>query len=163
MSSLSYVYHLLYIQIHSTYTDASDFGFGACYGSRWLAGQWPYEWKRYSIAVRELYPIMLVVNIFGKKLTNSRVLFHCDNQAIVTIINKQSSKDRKIMSLLRPLVLALLTHQISFRAVYLSTHANVVADGLSRSQVQPSFLEEHQLQSHPDPIPSRFHPGNLIL
>ncbi len=67
------------------------------------------------------------------------------------------------MSLLRPLVLTLLTHQISFRAVYLSAHANVVADGLSHSQVQPSFLEEHQLQSHPDPILSRFHPGNLKL
>jgi len=145
------------------FTDASDFGYGACYGSRWVAGQWPSHWISYPITVRELYPIMAIINTFGYKLRNSRVLFHCDNQAIVAVINKQSSKDKKIMALLRPLVLALLNNQINFRASYISTHANIIADGLSRSQVKPDFLKEHSLQSLPDHIPEDLRPESLTL
>ncbi len=89
------------------YTDTSNFGYGGSYGSQWFAGQWPKAWVKHPIAVRELYPIMAVINSFGHKLVNSRILFHCDNQAIVAVINSQFSKDKKIMSLHWPLILAM--------------------------------------------------------
>ncbi len=106
---------------------------------------------------------MAIINTVGHKLQNSRILFHCDNQAIVAVINKQSSKDGKIMSLLRPLVLALLQHNISFRASYISTHENITADYLSRSQVTPSFFREHSLQPNPEQIRHQLLPENLKL
>ena len=145
------------------YTDASDYGYGGCYGSSWVVGQWPVEWTQHQIAVRELYPIMAIINTVGEKLRNSRIMFHCDNQAIVAVINKQSSKDGKIMSLLRPLVLALLLHNISFRASYISTHENIIADFLSRTQVTPTFLREHSLKPYPEQIRHHLLPENLKL
>jgi hypothetical protein len=145
------------------YTDASNYGYGGCYASRWISGQWPTSWEKHPIAVKELYPIMAIINTFGHKLKNSRILFHCDNQAIVAIINKQSSKDRKIMGLLRPLVLTLMLHNIHFHTIYISTHDNSIADHLSRFQALPSFLEEHSLNPHPEQIRDNLKPESLRL
>lgn len=101
------------------YTDASDFDYGGAYRSQWFTGPWPRHWKKYPIAVRELYQIMAVINSFGHKMENSRMLFHCDNQAIVAVINSQSPTDKKIMSLFWPLILTLLICNIALRAEYI--------------------------------------------
>jgi len=145
------------------YTDASDLGYGGCYGSSWFAGTWPATWAKYSIAVRELYPIMAVIHTFGHKLRNTRILFNCDNQAIVTVINKQSAKDKNIMSLLRVLILSLLHHNIRFKAEYISTHDNVIADSLSRLQATPQLLEYHSLNRDPVALDPDVLPENWRL
>ena len=49
-------------------------------------------------------------------MANSSLIFLCDNKAVVEIINKQSSKDKTIMNLVRPLVLKLISHNILFVA-----------------------------------------------
>ena len=36
----------------------------------------------------------------GKKLKNKRILFNIDNNALVSIVNKRSSKDKQIMQLM---------------------------------------------------------------
>ena len=144
-------------------SDASDLGYAAVYGSEWIMGEWPSQWKAFPIAVRELYPIMLIVSIFGEKLKNSCVLFHCDNKAIVAIINKQSSRDAKIMSLLRPLILALLVNNIKFKAVYITSADNNIVDSISRLQVTDSFLSIHGLRLRPYPVPEHLLPDNLQI
>ncbi len=120
---------------------------------------------KHPIAVRELYPIMAVINGIGHRLVNSRILFHCDNQAIVEVINRQSSKDKKIMSLpiLRPLILALPVHNIAFRAEYIPSNSNSIADTLSHTQPTKAFLLDHGLQEYPVQIPSHMKPENLKL
>ncbi len=75
------------------YSDASKQGFGATYGSHWIQGSWPQEWKGYHIIILETYPLLALVHTFGHKLRNSFITFYCDNQGVVEIINKQSSKD----------------------------------------------------------------------
>ncbi len=60
------------------------------YGFYWIQGDWPELWKELNIAFLELYPILLMLQLFGHKLVNSSIHFHCDNIAIVQIINKQS-------------------------------------------------------------------------
>ena len=72
------------------YSDACKSAFGATYGSYWIQGKWPTDWQREDITVLELYPIFLAINIFKLKLTNAHIVFHCDNTAVVTIINKQT-------------------------------------------------------------------------
>ncbi len=76
--------------------------FGGTYGSFWIQGSWPEHWKKSHIAILEVYPILALVNTFGHKFANSAIVFHCDNQAVVEIINKQSSKDPNIMAIIRP-------------------------------------------------------------
>ena len=38
----------------------------------------------------ELFPIVLAIKLWGKCIQNQKVIFFCDNQAVVAMINKQS-------------------------------------------------------------------------
>ena len=116
------------------YTDASgSTGFGALYGAAWFYGQWPVSWRSYNISVLELYRIMAAVIVWGGRRTNRSVCFYPDNEALVPIINKQTSREPHIMSLIRPLVLACLRFNINFTARHIPGRINTLADKLSRS------------------------------
>ena len=63
-------------------------------------------------------------------------MFFSDNQAVVEAINKQSCKDNVMMSLVRKMVLAVLSFNIVFRAKHIARKSNVTADHLSRFHFQ---------------------------
>ena len=58
-------------------------------------------------AIKELYPIVIALELWGKYMVNSKVLFLSDNQAVVDVLN---------MRLIRRLVLCTLSYNIVFRA-----------------------------------------------
>ncbi|XP_062580100.1 uncharacterized protein LOC134242093 [Saccostrea cucullata] len=74
------------------FTDASaTHGFGAYFSGKWFQGRWPDELKNLgddpiSIALLELYPIVVAVVIWGHEWSGKRVQFLCDNKATVQII-----------------------------------------------------------------------------
>ena len=97
------------------YTDsAMSAGYAAVYWRRWLNGSWPEGWQGYHITVLELYPIVAAVCVWGHLLVNHCVLFMCDNMSVVEIINKQSSKDQHVMSLMRRFVIETMQYNILF-------------------------------------------------
>ena len=81
------------------YSDASKTGYGAAYGTDWIHGLWPSSWTSYNIAVLEFYPIYIMTSMLAFKFANSFIVFHTDNQALVEIINRQTSKCPQIMSI----------------------------------------------------------------
>ncbi len=143
------------------YSDASKLGFGGTFGSNWIQGHWPEGWKEKHITVLETYPLLALIMTFGHKMRNSWIKFHCDNMAVVEIINKQSSKDGQIMSIVRPLVLKLLLLNISFQAVHIPGVTNIISDRLSRFQTTSEFLAEHKMSPVATPIPLEANPQNL--
>ena len=123
------------------FTDAAmSIGYGAYFKGKWLQGRWPAKFlsNSPSIAACELYPIVVAVVAWSSYLGNKKVLFWSDNQAVVTVINKQTSKCPVIMRLLRLLVLHCLKHNILFKAKYVPGSSNGIADALSRFQM-PTF------------------------
>ena len=52
------------------------------------------ELNHHQIAIKELFPIVLVLEIWGRIFENKKILFMSDNEAIVRVINKQSSKKK---------------------------------------------------------------------
>jgi hypothetical protein len=99
------------------YTDASGVvGFAAVLGSRWFSGPWHDSIAQEHITTKELFPLVLIAEIWGPLFSNRRVLFHSDNAAVVAIINKQSAPDSVTMILVRRLVVAILRHNVVFRA-----------------------------------------------
>ena len=96
----------------SFFSDSCPQGFGGTFKRHFIQGSFPREWKRENIAVLELFPIYALVHIFAPSLVNGRIIFHCDNESIVHILNNKTSKDPAIMSLLRPLVLTLMNNNI---------------------------------------------------
>lgn len=146
------------------FTDASGLlGFAAVFGSKWFADEWTQTLLPLQIAVKELFPIVLALEIWGSEMANRKILFMSDNMAVVEVINKQSSKEKCLMHLLRRLVLVCLSKNIFFKAKHIPGKYNVVADSLSRLQFQrareaapyldqqPTAIPEHLLQICPQP------------
>ncbi len=96
--------------------------------------------------------------IWGQTIANKKILFFCDNMAVVEIINSQTSKDAPLMSLVRPLVIATLTNNILFTAKHIPGKTNVVADLLSRSQVAKARSIAPWLDETPQTIPPHLFP-----
>ena len=146
------------------YTDsAQSLGFGAVFHDRWFFGEWPKLWTSFEITVLELFPIVLAVHLWGHELKNKHIIFHTDNQALTFILNKLSSKDSRIMKLVRPLALKCLTFNILFKSEHIPGVENILADHLSRLNLQ----RFHQLAPHvlpsPEHIPQHLLPQNWSL
>ena len=100
-------------------SDASHQVFEATYGSSWVQAVYPPSWKTLHIIFLEIYQIFVMVTMFGPKLKNSNILFHCDNVEVTWIINQQSSKKSVIMWVVRPLVLTLIQFNISLKCKHI--------------------------------------------
>ena len=118
------------------YTDAAGSkGYGALFGSHWFFGEWPENWKSLNIAFLELFPITISLHVWGCQMRNQCVSLFTDNAALVDIINKQTSKHKLIMILVRDLVLTSLQYNIEFRAYHIPGVDNTRADLISRLQI----------------------------
>lgn len=120
------------------FTDASaSIGFGGFFDGHWFHGRWTPELLALSpsIAFCEFYPLVLAVFCWASHLANRRVRFRTDNEAVVAIINKQSSGCDRIMHLVRMFVCQCLRYNITFKAVHIPGVHNDIADSLSRFQV----------------------------
>lgn len=123
------------------FTDASSTcGYGGYYNKQWFCSAWPSNLpsvsKNLSMAFLELYPIVVAAILWGHLWIGKRVLFMCDNQATVEIINKGRSKTIEIMGLMRKLTWVAAKSNFFFKSKYISTLDNSIADSLSRFQME---------------------------
>ena len=82
------------------FTDASgSLGYGIFYMCHWLADPWPLELRNRSIQWQELYPIALACLLWGHQWLGKKLLFHCNNQAVVDIWAPVTSRDPLTMHL----------------------------------------------------------------
>ncbi|VDI83287.1 Hypothetical predicted protein [Mytilus galloprovincialis] len=115
-----------------------DLGCGVYFAGRWAYFQWPSSWENpddmADITFLELVPIVLSILLFKEDLHNKRIIFQTDNTAIVSILNKKSSKSRRLMELVRPFVLHTMLFNMQFKAVHIEGRSNFIADAISRKQ-----------------------------
>ena len=83
------------------FTDASgSIGYGAYFNGKWLNGRWAPKHSQKSIAWKELYAILIASATWAPSLHRKKILFHCDNQAVVATISSGSSTCHDLMSLM---------------------------------------------------------------
>ncbi|KAK6165929.1 hypothetical protein SNE40_022735 [Patella caerulea] len=149
-----------YLQLFTDSSGNSDLGCGAYFCGHWLQFRWPKKWANQDImrdmTSLELIPIVFAFITWSSYLQNKCVVLHVDNQALVSVINKQSSKSARVMSLLRPLVLQFLLYNIRVKAVYITSVKNDLADSLSRFQEQRFRALAPSAEKMPDSIPVSF-------
>ena len=93
------------------YTDAAgSLGYGAVFGLHWFFGKWPNSWLGKNIMILEMFPIVISISLRASQLANKCILFHTDNQGLVEVIHKKTTKDKNLLVLLRELVLQCLKH-----------------------------------------------------
>ena len=68
-----------------------------------LGAHFKNECDNSNITILEYFPILVSTHIFEYNFTNKKVLFPCDNEAVVEILNGQTSKCPRVMDLVRPL------------------------------------------------------------
>ena len=126
------------------YTDSSankNLGFGGVISDwEWFFGQWEdgyiTEELGPSIEYLELLAVCIGLFIWTDQISNKRVQIHCDNVAVVYMINKTSSACKHCMHLIHLLVLRSLTFNFTVFAKYVKSKDNDQADSLSRLQFE---------------------------
>ena len=124
------------------WSDASGgWGCGAIAGQHWLQHQWLPGALDKSIAVKELVPIVMVATIWGAEWQGKVVLFHCDNQSVVAILNNLDSREEDLMHLVRCLFFLAARHQFWFLATHVPGVTNKLADAISRNHMSQFFAQ----------------------
>ena len=83
---------------------------------------------KWSIAAKELVPVVLASMPWGSRWQGRLVVAHCDNLAVVEVINAGYSKDSQLMQLLHCLFFVLAQHELSLRATHIPGRLNVGAE-----------------------------------
>ena len=125
------------VQLFSDSAGGENMGFGVFFQGHWCHARWPPDWHNQGITsdvtVLELFPITVSLFVWDAQLRNKKIKFHCDNEAVVHILNKLSSKNPRVMCLVRVITLQCLRQNIWLKAVHVPGKLNSICDSLSRS------------------------------
>jgi hypothetical protein len=149
-------------QLH-LYTDSAgnqELGCGVYLHGQWAYFGWPESWKSpdimADITFLELVPIVLAVFLFKIQFLDKKIVLHTDNKALVSILNKKSSRSPRVMELIRPLVLLSMINNIYFKACHIDGYNNAIADSISRKQWSRFRALAPKSHQQPAPIPEDF-------
>ena len=143
------------------FTDASaalELGFGCVYGKRWTFGQWEKGFiAKYepSIEFLELYALCVGIFTWQNLIRNCRIVVHCDNMAVVSMVNNLTSKCPKCMHLIRLITLNGLLHNRRVSVVYIRLADSKLSDALSRLDFIRFRREGPSMNEFPDKIDSQ--------
>ena len=139
--------------LHFFTDSAGSVGYGALFMTHWFHGEWPQDWLSFSITWKELFPIVVALEMWGLTLRNNCITLHTDNYAAVYILNRQTSKDQHIMHLVRRFVLCCMKYNLLIKAVHLPGKQNLLTDLISRSQVTKFLAMAPWMDREPTPVP----------
>ena len=146
----------LFLQFHwsptpdmELYTDASDTGY---WSGQWFNTRWTSSQAVLSITWRELYAILVVCATWGHLWVHKRILFHCDNAAVVAIWQRGSCKCPHLMSLVRHLFFLAAMGIYHVGIAHIPGVDNCIADHLSRFSMQTLRHAAPDAALEPTPI-----------
>ena len=138
------------------FTDASwKWGCGGIWNTRWFQWKWNEKAVNWHIVLKELLRVLLACIIWGKEWSGKRVICHCDNMAVVEVLNSGYSKDKDMMHLLRCLFFISEYHHFLVEAVHLPGKSNDAANAPSRDNISRLLQVLPEAQLHPTPIPTQ--------
>ena len=116
---------------------------------QWFYWQWDGRSQADSIAVKEMFPILLGAALYGKNWTGCTVLCRCDNQAVVAVLKTRYARDQRLMHLLR----LLFFFEAQFRFYMVAQHVpgvhNIHADNISRNRHQAFLAASPDMPQNP--------------
>ena len=132
-------------------TDASDIGYGGYWGKEYFHGVWENGEELHSINIRELYAVVVAVEIWGERWRGKRVILHSDSQVSVDVVTNWSAASGLLCRVLRRLHFAMARCGCDVVLKHVAGVDNVGSDHLSRDRVA-DFLtlrpDAVRVQSH---------------
>ena len=122
------------------FTDGSNAGFGAIHDTHWMYGAFhPSEIDtkdKNNIVERELYPVLIMCQLFGPSWNGHKVKLYIDNDnAMRAIVNKDIRREKAHRLLIR-IFEEMMKFKFEIFAVRIDTDDNVLADSLSRLEIK---------------------------
>ena len=109
-----------------------------------------------------MYPILVACSIWGHRWHGRRVLFHCDNQTVVHIWKKGTTRCPDIMQLVRSIFYEAAKGNFHVMIAHVSGIDNSIADALSRLQMERFRALVPEADAGPTPVPTRLRPSRLL-
>ena len=138
------------------FTDAAGSaacGAGCIFNKQWSFFEWPKHWENSNIlkdlSFLEMVPVLLAIHLWGNQMRNKNISFMIDNEGLVAVLNQQTSKSKRLMQLIRPFILFAMQLNMTFKAFHLPSHANKVADSISRCK----WALFRELAPYAEPLP----------
>ena len=143
------------VELH-LFTDASDIGFGCCFGNRWTFSGWRHDWApslACHINARELFAVWAALRLWGHHWRDKEIVIFTDNQSVVDVWLSGSCKDKLMMSIIRSLFFFSAKRNINILVDHIPGKLNVYSDLLSRLQITEFRRIHPSADPHPTPLP----------
>ena len=101
----------------------------------WIQVWWPPDQINRDITWKELFAITSAVNTWGHQWPQKKILVYCDNQTVVGIWKKGTTKCPKLMTLVHMLYFCVAQYNIHVLITHVAGTDNSIADVLSHFQV----------------------------
>lgn len=148
------------LQLFTDSAGSRDLGCGCFFQQEWAYFQWPHAWGNgevlKDITFLEMVPVLLSLELWGEQLKHRRLILYIDNEALVAVINKQTSRSKRLMRLVRPFVLKCMQFGILFKARHITTYCNDIADSISRKQWARFRQLAPEAKQSPQALPESF-------
>ena len=130
---------------HQVHLDACLQGLGGVWQNFVYHLQIPYGYKGLNIAHLEMVNILVALKVFSHQWAGKRVLVHCDNQAVVCVLQSGKARDPFLGACARNVWLWAATFDIEVTYVHVMGKYNRAADLLSRWSNSRSDNNELQM------------------
>ena len=131
-------------------SDASgSWGCGTWSAPDWFQLPWDTNSAELQIAIKEMTPILVAAILLGHKWKGSIVTAHCDNEAVVCILNSRYSRDSYLMHKLRILFFTEAHFQFELSSTHIPRTLNTPANCLSRNQLGQFHTNIPHANAHP--------------
>ena len=107
-----------------------------------------------DITRKELFAIVIAVHTWGSLWQRQKILFHCDNQAVVSVWGSGSTRAKETMALVCLLYYSAAKYNIYVCIAHIAGTNNNIADCLSRFQQEKFKKLAPQANLAPDSIPA---------
>ena len=102
---------------------------------------------------KKLFPIVVVGMIWGKRWLSQSVLVHCDNQAVVKVVNSRVLQGSNYDATNLLAVFLPAQSEISLREIHILRHLNTGADATSQNNLSLFHSQVPQASLIATPIP----------
>ena len=113
--------------------DACLTGVGGVWDNKVYAAPIPqFENFTPTITHLEMLNVLIAIRLWAKAWAHSAVTVHCDNLAVVQVINSSKTRDKFLGACIRNLWLITASHDIHLNLIHIEGKKNSLADALSR-------------------------------
>ena len=127
----------LHAPVTNIFLDASLVGLGGVWLNNVYQCLVPIISNEHNITIVhfEMINILLALRLWAPELSGRRLCLHCDNMAVVSILNSGRGQDSVLLSIARNVWLIAAKHDIDLTVQHIPGKHNVTADLLSRWQI----------------------------